>query len=87
MRSILKFGEPSEAGLNPEKLLKALKVLEGGVRDGVYPGFVALVARRGVIALYEARGYAQLIPEVRPMAREAVFDLASITKPVCTTTL
>jgi len=87
MRSLLKFGEPSEAGLNPEKLLKALKVLEGGVRDGVYPGFVALVARRGVIALYEARGYAQLIPEVRPMAREAVFDLASITKPVCTTTL
>ncbi|MBS7611295.1 serine hydrolase [Candidatus Bathyarchaeota archaeon] len=87
MRSLLRFGNPSEAGLNSEKLLEALNVLEGGVKDGVYPGFVALVARKAVIALYEAEGYAQLIPEVRPMIREAVFDLASITKPICTATL
>lgn len=87
MCSLLKFGNPSEAGLNLEKLLEALKVLERGVKDGVYPGFVALVARKTVIALYEAGGYAQLVPEVRPMTREAVFDLASITKPVCTAAL
>ncbi len=87
MSSLLKFGEPLEAGLNSEKLLKALNVLEGGVRDGVYPGFVVLVARKAVVALYEARGYAQLIPEVRSMTKEAVFDLASLTKPICTATL
>ncbi|MEM2850084.1 MAG: serine hydrolase domain-containing protein, partial [Candidatus Bathyarchaeia archaeon] len=87
MCSLLRFGEPSEAGLNSEKLLESLKVLEDGVKEGVYPGFVILVARRAVIALYEARGYAQLNPEVRPLTKESLFDLASITKPVCTATL
>ncbi len=87
MCSFLKFGDPSEAGLNSEKLLEALKVLKNGVKDGVYPGFVVLVARRAIIALYEAGGYAQLIPEEKPITREMLFDLASITKPVCTATL
>jgi CubicO group peptidase (beta-lactamase class C family) len=87
MCGLLRFGSPSEAGLNSEKLLEVLEVLKNGVKDGVYPGFVALVARGTIIVLYEAEGYAQLIPEEKPITREMLFDLASITKPVCTATL
>lgn len=83
----LRPGTPSEAGLKDSRLLKALKILENGLREGVYPGFTVLVARRGIIAVYRAGGYAQLIPEKRPMRPDTVFDLASLTKPMCTATL
>ena len=83
----LRPGTPSDAGLKEDYVSKALSVLEDGLRGGVYPGFTVLVARKGVVAIHRADGYAQLIPERRPMGLNTVFDLASLTKPVCTATL
>ncbi|KYH37257.1 MAG: serine hydrolase [Candidatus Bathyarchaeota archaeon B24] len=83
----LRPGTPSDAGLKEDYVSKALNVLEDGLRGGVYPGFTVLVARKGVVAIHRADGYAQLIPERRPMGLNTVFDLASLTKPVCTATL
>lgn len=61
------------------------EILEGGVRDRVFPGAVALVALRGEIAFFEHLGLRSVIPEPLPMARDTVFDLASLTKPLATT--
>jgi len=83
----LRPGTPSDAGLKEDYVSKALNVLEDGLRGGVYPGFTVLVARKGVVAIHRADGYAQLIPERRHMGLNTVFDLASLTKPVCTATL
>ncbi|MDP8958884.1 MAG: serine hydrolase, partial [Actinomycetota bacterium] len=57
-------------------------VLQSAVEEGDVPGAVALVRRGGRKVLHEAYGWAQLWPEPRPMQGDAVFDLASLTKPL-----
>ncbi|WP_059005756.1 serine hydrolase domain-containing protein [Streptomyces specialis] len=46
-----------------------------------YPGFVLLAARRGAVLAHEARGWAVSHGGARvPMARDTVFDIASLSK-------
>ncbi|MCX6619672.1 MAG: serine hydrolase, partial [Acidobacteria bacterium] len=68
----LRNGTPAEAGLSAERLERAAKLIEGQVASGQVGAASLLVARHGVIALH--RGF-----HADP---NAVFLLASITKPV-----
>jgi len=63
-------------------------VISKGIRDGAFPGAVALASSRGKEA-WAVEGLAQAIPESekREMTRETRFDVASLTKVVVTTTL
>ncbi|MCK4729082.1 MAG: beta-lactamase family protein, partial [Desulfobacterales bacterium] len=64
--------------------MKAVRdLMRRGVDEGVFPGSVLLVARKGSIVFFEAFGHAGLAPE-RPMTTDTVFDLASLTKPLAT---
>jgi len=78
----LPVGDPERLGLVPDRLERAMGLLEEGLDTGAYPGAVALVARHGQIAAAAAIGQAQAVPEPRPMRLDTVFDLASITKVV-----
>ena len=51
-----------------------------------YPGAVILVARQGKILMHEAFGSMTLSPDPIPMSVDCIFDLASLTKAVATTT-
>ena len=53
----------------------------------VFPGAVLLVGRGGDIVYHRAFGSRSLVPEAAPMDQDIVFDVASLTKPVITTTL
>lgn len=53
----------------------------------VFPGAVLLVARSGEVVFHRAFGARSLIPEKSPMLETTVFDVASLTKAVVTTTL
>jgi CubicO group peptidase (beta-lactamase class C family) len=64
---------------------RIIEVLGKGLDEGVYPGAVALVGRGGKIIFCEHLGYRSLIPEPRPMAKDTIFDLASLTKVLATT--
>jgi CubicO group peptidase (beta-lactamase class C family) len=56
------------------------EVVKGEIAKGQYPGAVALVARRGKIAYFEAFG--QRDPQSgAPMTKDAIFRLYSMTKP------
>ena len=79
----LRFGRPEEAGLEPDGLEAARQALEAGIAEDAFPGAVALVARRSVIVAAWALGLRQVAPE-RAMTHDAVFDLASLTKAICT---
>lgn len=57
-----------------------------GVEEGWFPGAVLLVGSEGHIAFEEAAGNAALTPAARTMTLNTVFDLASLTKPIATTT-
>jgi CubicO group peptidase (beta-lactamase class C family) len=71
------------------KLAKVDRALEKAIEAAETPGAVVLarMARDGErLEHLGARGHAVLRPERIPMARETIFDLASLTKVMATTT-
>lgn len=58
-----------------------------GVTAGAFPGGVLLIGNHREILYHRAFGSAELIPERRSATTATVYDLASVTKVVCTTTL
>src|SRR5262249_57487638 len=73
--------KPEQVGLSSERLEHVSRVLRNEIEKGKFPGAVALVARKGRIAYYEAFGARD--PETRaPMTRDAIFRIYSMTKPV-----
>lgn len=57
-----------------------------GIEAGEMPGAVVLVLHQGEVIHRAAYGDAQVEPEPRAMPLDAIFDLASLTKPVATAT-
>lgn len=77
----LAFVSPAEVGLCPVRLQRMLSVLQSDIDSGRLPGAVALVARRGKVALFESLG--QRDPAAAgAMRRDAIFRIYSMTKPV-----
>jgi len=74
---------------DPHRVL--FELLEGAVADHVFPGCVALVWRDGATLCHEAHGHFATHPDAperfRGVTRDAIYDLASLTKVLCTTTL
>lgn len=60
-------------------------LLKRGVSEGTYPGAVLLVAYKGEVVIFHAEGNRTLIPEPLPLHQGTLFDLASLTKPLATT--
>ena len=73
-------GSPEEVGLSKERLARIGQMLNGQIEMRSFPGAVALVARKGRVAYFEAVG--QLDPKTgSPMPKDAIFRLYSMTKP------
>ena len=71
---------PEESGFSSERLARIGPVIQGEIEKGQYPGAVILVARKGKIVYYE--GFGQLDPtSAKPMPKDAIFRLYSMTKP------
>ncbi len=69
-----------------DKKVKCLNdYLEKCTIDGVFPGCVYALIDNNDIIIKEF-GYAQLIDKKRPMKKDTMFDIASLTKVVATTT-
>ena len=84
---VLRDAAPEAAGFDPERLRRAADLLDVAIADGVAPGGVLLAARRGVVVLEHAAGrhtYDEGSPAVAP---STIYDLASLTKVIATTTL
>jgi serine-type D-Ala-D-Ala carboxypeptidase len=61
---------------------KLTDLLERGIKEGVCPGAVLLVAQKGQIIFFQEAGNLSIIPEILPMKKDTIFDLASLTKPL-----
>lgn len=61
------------------------RAAEETIASGNAPGVVLVVGHRGKIVYRKAFGNRSLRPEARPMTVDTVFDLASLTKVVATT--
>lgn len=70
-----------EVGLSPQGLERLDAKMDRIVREGRLPGAVVLIARDGKIAHYKAFGMSDPAKR-RPMRRDDIFRLYSMTKPV-----
>jgi uncharacterized protein YbbC (DUF1343 family)/CubicO group peptidase (beta-lactamase class C family) len=61
-------------------------VVENAMRQGKTPGAVILVGHDGSVVYRSAIGYRRLVPTKLPMYLDTIFDMASCTKVVATTT-
>ena len=73
--------KPEEVGLSAERLARIHEAVQRHIDAGSLSGAVTLVARHGKIAHLEAHGLMD-IESKRPMPRDGVFRLASMSKPI-----
>lgn len=64
----------------------AAALVRAKVESGEVPGAVLRIEHQGRVAVREAYGKAALRPVARPLSQNSIFDLASLTKPVATST-
>jgi CubicO group peptidase (beta-lactamase class C family) len=70
-------------GLNAERLQHLKAVVEDDIKRDLYFGGTIIVARHGEIGFYEAFGHADS-KKTRPVQRDSVFSLFSVTKSFTT---
>jgi CubicO group peptidase (beta-lactamase class C family) len=78
---------PEAAGFRAQGLVEVDHVVEAAVSDGAFPGAVLAVGRRGRLVRYAGFGRLSYDPRASAVQTDTVYDLASVTKVVVTTTL
>jgi CubicO group peptidase (beta-lactamase class C family) len=73
--------KPEQLGMSGARLQKLVDVYQGYVDSGKLPGAVLLVARGDRVALFQAVGF-QNREKQTLMKTDAIFRLASMTKPI-----
>jgi len=84
---ILAPSTPYDIGFTRDFRERLYGILEQGVEEKVAPAIVCVVGRRGSIIFNQAAGRTTYDPESTPASIESIFDLASLTKVIVTTTL
>ena len=73
--------EPEKVGLSSERLQRIGQIFQQEIDKGRLPGAVILVARKGEVAYFESFG-ARDPASHAPMAKDAIFRIYSMTKPL-----
>jgi CubicO group peptidase (beta-lactamase class C family) len=80
---MLPQAKPEEVGMSPERLDRIRPVMESYIAQNQMAGSIALIARRGKVAYLETFGMMDK-ENGKPMSRDAIFRMASMTKPIIT---
>ena len=78
--------EPAAVGMSSARLSTIDRVVQRGVDAGGYPGASVVVGRKGYAVLSRGFGALDWSGRARVSSRESIYDLASLTKVVATTT-
>ncbi len=76
----------STSTVAPVRLGAVDSIIEQAISDGNIPGAVLVVGHDGRVIYRKAYGHRALEPKLESMTLETVFDLASLTKVIATTT-
>ncbi len=81
-------GQPAHAApdIDSARLNGIAPLVEAAIQAKKIPGAVALVGHEGQVVYRKAFGERALVPEREPMTIDTIFDMASMTKVVATTT-
>ncbi len=77
---------PLKAGFDLDRIAAVDSLIEAAIRNKLLPGAVVLVGRGDTIVYQRAYGQRAVVPAPEPMTLDTIFDLASLTKVVATTT-
>src|SRR5947199_6709055 len=77
---------PATQGISAERLSRMDAVIQASIEKKELPGAVVLVARHGRIVWRKAYGARAVEPQREVMTTDTIFDLASLTKILATTT-
>jgi CubicO group peptidase (beta-lactamase class C family) len=75
------IAKPEQLGFSPDRLKRITQTYQGYVDRGELPGAVMVIARNGKIAYAEAVGFQDREKKIA-MKKDAIFRLASMTKPI-----
>ena len=78
---VLPSGSPEKAGFSRGRFERIVPVMQRYVDEGKVAGMITMVARRGTLVHLETYGVTD-IETKRPMKRDTVFRIYSMTKPV-----
>ena len=82
----LKFDNSAASGLSTERLARMDAVIADSIAKKELPGAVVLVGRHGKVVWRKAYGARAVEPQREAITTDTIFDLASLTKVVATTT-
>jgi uncharacterized protein YbbC (DUF1343 family) len=74
------------AQFDPGRLRRVDDLVDAAIRDRLLPGAVVLVGRGDRVVSVKTYGNRVVAPATEPMTADTIFDLASLTKVVATTT-
>jgi len=77
----LPWSTPESVGVSSQRLQRIGEAIQRHIEEHHIAGAVSLVARKGFVVHYEAHGVKD-IESRKPMTRDAIFKMASSTKPV-----
>jgi CubicO group peptidase (beta-lactamase class C family) len=72
---------PEDVGFSSERLARITKLFQSHIDKGAIPGVTLLVAREGKLVYLQALGYQDREKSI-PMKPDAIFRIASMTKPI-----
>lgn len=72
--------------LRKEQIVSISKIIKKTIRSGKIPGAVVLIGKQDMVLYRRAFGHRAIKPKKLPMTIDTIFDLASLTKVVATTT-
>src|SRR5580765_4576074 len=82
----LPFAKAETVGMSSKRLERLNAFIKDYIDANQIAGAVTLVARKGKIVHFEAQG-SRYKEENQPMEKDAIFSLASMTKPIVSTAL
>ena len=82
----LPFAKAETVGMSSKRLERINAFIKDYIDTNQIAGAVTLVARKGKIVHFEAQGW-RYKEENQPMEKDAIFSLASMTKPIVSTAL
>lgn len=77
---------PESVGMSSERLARIAPIMQKYIDDKLVPGVVTLVARKGKVVHFESQGYMD-VDTKKPMRPDAIFRIASMTKPITSVAL
>ena len=81
----LREDDPSVAGFDPAKLDETSRIITAAIRDSAFPSAQLVVMKDGIVALNKAYGTLTYDVRSRETNTSTMYDLASLTKVIATT--